>query len=138
MPEYRYNDRGVQRALADNEAPTYEFLVANGVEFVDQAPDNAGAHALGLSAKRENHCIWGKGQSLESPAGAGGTNLMRPLEASARKKGVKFLLNYHMDILFREKPDSGRSSASRQATPPRFCPGPRRPSRAFARTATST
>jgi hypothetical protein len=108
MPEYRYNDRGVQRALADNEAPTYEFLVANGVEFVDQTPDNSGGHAIGISAKRENHCIWGKGQSPESPAGAGGTTLMRPLEVSARKKGVKFLLNYHMDIIFREKPDSGR------------------------------
>ena len=47
MPDYRYNDRGVQRALADNEAPTYEFLVANGVEFVDQAPDNIGGHAHG-------------------------------------------------------------------------------------------
>src|SRR5471032_178583 len=28
MPEYRYNDRGVQRALADNSAQTYDFLVA--------------------------------------------------------------------------------------------------------------
>ncbi len=131
MPEYRYNDRGVQRALADNEAPTYEFLVANGVEFVDQAPDNNGAHALGLSAKRENHCIWGKGQSLESPAGAGGTNLMRPLEASARKKGVKFLLNYHMDVLFREKPDSGRVLGIQASYTPTILPGTTTPLKSF-------
>src|SRR5690606_945590 len=76
MPDYRYNDRGIQRALADNAAPAYEFLVENGVEFVDQPPDNSGAHATGLSAPREHHTIWGQGQSLESPAGAGGTSLM--------------------------------------------------------------
>jgi succinate dehydrogenase/fumarate reductase flavoprotein subunit len=131
MPEYRYNDRGVQRALAENEAATYEFLVANGVEFVDKAPDNAGGHAIGLSARRENHCIWGKGQSLESPAGAGGTNLMRPLEASARKKGVKFLLNYHMDAIFREKPDSGRVFGIMASYTPTVLPGSTTPLKSF-------
>lgn len=103
MPDYRYNDRAVQYALAHNEAPTFEFLLANGVKFVDQAPDNSGAHAVGISARREHHCVWSEGQSAESPAGAGGTDLMRGLENSAREKGVEFLLNYHMDELFREK-----------------------------------
>jgi hypothetical protein len=132
MPDYRYNDRGVQRALAENEAATYEFLVENGVEFVDKAPDNAGAHAVGLSARRENHCIWGKGQSLESPAGAGGTNLMRPLEASARKKGIKFLLNYHMDVIFREKPDSGRVLGIQASYSPTVLPGTSTPLKSFS------
>jgi len=131
MPEYRYNDRGVQRALADNEAPTYEFLAANGVEFVDQTPDNSGAHAVGLSAKRENHTIWGKGQNLESPAGAGGTTLMRPLEVSARKKGVKFLLNYHMDTLFREKTDSGKVLGIQASYTPTILPGTTTPLKSF-------
>lgn len=108
MPDYRFNDRAVQHALAVNEAPTFEFLLANGVKFVDQAPDNNGAHAVGISAKREHHTVWSEGQSAESPAGAGGTELMRGLEASARRKGVKFLLNYHMDSLFREKTLAGR------------------------------
>ncbi len=130
-PEYRYNDRGVQRALADNEVPTYEFLVANGVQFVDQAPDTQGGQTIGLSAKRQNHCIWGKGQSLESPAGAGGTNLMRPLEASARKKGVKFLLNYHMDVIFREKTDSGRVLGIQASYSPTILPGSTTPLKSF-------
>ena len=43
MPDYRYNDRAVQHALAFNMAPAFEFLLANGVPFVDQAPDNSGA-----------------------------------------------------------------------------------------------
>lgn len=123
MPEYRYNDRGIQRALADNSAPTYEFLVENGVEFVDQAPDNNGAHATGLSARREHHTIWGEGQSLESPAGAGGTSLMRPLEASAREKGVQFLMNYHMDVIYRESPTEGRVVGIKASYTPTILPG---------------
>lgn len=130
-PEYRYNDRGVQRALADNEAQTFEFLLANGVKFVDKAPDNDGAHAMGLSAKREHHCVWTKGQSLESPAGAGGTDLMRGLENSARSKGVKFLLNYHMDELFREEGEKGRVVGLRAHYSPRILPGTTSPLKSF-------
>ncbi len=131
MPEYRYNDRGVQRALADHEAENYEFLVENGVEFVDQVPDVRGGHAVGISAPRENHAIWRKGQSLESPAGAGGTSLIRPLEASARKKGVQFLLNYHMDVIFRETPTSGRILGIQASYTPTILPGTTSPLKSF-------
>ena len=123
MPDYRFNDRGVQRALADNAAPCFEFLVENGVEFVDQAPNNSGAHATGLSAPREAHTIWGEGQSLESPSGSGGTSLMRPLEASARAKGVQFLMNYHMDVIFREMPTAGRVLGIQTSYTPTILPG---------------
>jgi len=133
MPDYRYNDRGVQRALADNAAKNYDFLVANGVVFADRPPDNSGGHALGLSARRENHPIWDKGQSLESPAGGNGTSLMRPLEASARKKGVRFLLNYHMDAIFRETPDSGRVLGIQAGYSPTILPGTTTPLRSFRR-----
>ncbi len=131
MPEYRFNDRGVQRALADNEALNYEFLVENGVKFEEKSPDNSGGHAIGLSAKRENHCVWDKGQSLESPAGAGGTNLMRPLEASARKKGVRFLLNYHMDVIIREHPNAGRVLGIQASYSPTILPGATTPLKSF-------
>lgn len=131
MPDYRYNDRGVQRALADNAAKNYEFLVANGVVFADRPPDNRGGHAIGVSARRENHPIWDKGQSLESPSGGSGTSLIRPLEASARKKGVRFLLNYHMDAIFREKPDSGRVLGIQASYSPTILPGATTPLRSF-------
>ncbi|PKL09476.1 MAG: tat (twin-arginine translocation) pathway signal sequence [Spirochaetae bacterium HGW-Spirochaetae-7] len=131
MPEYRYNDPAVQRALADNMAPTFEFLLANGVGFEDKAPDNSGGHAIGISAKREHHCVWTKGQSAESPAGAGGTKLMRGLEDSARKKGVKFLLNYHMDTIFREKLDSGRVVGLQARYTPTILPGSTSPLKSF-------
>ncbi len=131
MPDYRYNDRGVQRALADNEAATYEFLVANGVRFEDQVPDVRGGHAIGVSAPRENHAIRDHVPGLESPTGSGGTNLMRPLEASARKKGVKFLLNYHMDVIFRETPTSGRVLGIQASYTPTILPGTTTPLKSF-------
>ena len=131
MPDYRYNDRGIQRALADNEALTFEFLVENGVVFADKAPDTQGGHAIGISAPRENHTLRDKKPSLESPSGSGGTNLMRPLEASARKKGVRFLLNYHMDVIFRETPSSGRVLGIKASYTPTILPGTTTPLRSF-------
>ena len=42
FPDYRYNDREIIRAFADNSAPTFEWLVAHGVVFIDRAPDTLG------------------------------------------------------------------------------------------------
>jgi hypothetical protein len=137
MPEYRYNDRGVQRALADHEAPAFEFLLENGVVFKDSAPGVSGGHAIGLSAPRENYAVWDKGQSAESPRGGGGTAIYRPLEASARKKGVKFLLHYHMDVIYREQPKSGRVLGIQASYQPRFLPGTNTPLRPFREDSTN-
>src|SRR5919197_1105959 len=100
-PDYRYNDRAIMRAFADHCAVTYEFLVANGVKFRNLPPDNVGAHSTGNSAPRENHAFWTDGAGLGSPSGRGGAGLVRPLEASPRAKGVKFLLHYKMTSLIR-------------------------------------
>ena len=101
-PDFRYNDRAIMRSFADHCATAFQFLLENGVEFADKAPDNHGASTTGNSAPRENHAIWTKAAGLESPNAANGTSIMRPLEASARKKGVKFLLNYKMTSILRE------------------------------------
>ena len=101
MPSYRYNDRDIVRAFADSNVATYDFLVANGVQFRDEPPDNAGGHDVGQSVPRLNHVSFTKGATPDnySPSGGRGTSFIRPLEASARKNGVRFLLNYHMDHL---------------------------------------
>jgi succinate dehydrogenase/fumarate reductase flavoprotein subunit len=108
-PDYRYNDRALMRAFADHCALTFEFLLANGVEFMDKAPDNHGASNTGNSAPRENHAFWTKGAGIESPNAAAGTGVIRPLEASARAKGVRFLLNYKMSSLIRESALDGKA-----------------------------
>jgi succinate dehydrogenase/fumarate reductase flavoprotein subunit len=130
-PDYRYNDREVMRAFADHCARTYEFLLANGVEFKDIAPDNQGAHTTGNSAPRENHTFWKKGAGLESPNARPGTGLIRPLEASARKKGVKFLLNYKMTTLIRETENSRRVIGVAAYYRPRIMPGTSTPLKSF-------
>jgi succinate dehydrogenase/fumarate reductase flavoprotein subunit len=130
-PDYRYNDRQVMRAFADHCAPTYEFLLENGVKFKETAPDNQGGHNLGNSAPRENHCFWTKGAGLESPNNRAGTGLIRPLEASARAKGVKFLLNYKMASMVRDKANTGRAIGITARYTPRIMPGHSTPLKSF-------
>ena len=79
-----------------------KFLIGNGVEFKPIPPDNQGGHSLGNSAPRENHAFWTDGAGYGSPNGRPGTGVIRPLENSARTKGVKFLLNYKMTGFVRE------------------------------------
>lgn len=133
-PDYRYNDRAVMRAFADHCAIAFEFLVENGVEFLDKAPDNHGASTTGNSAPRESHAFWTKGAGLESPNAAAGTGVMRPLEASAREKGVRFLLNYKMTGLIREPSSdehAGRVRGINARYTPRIMPGATVPLRSF-------
>jgi succinate dehydrogenase/fumarate reductase flavoprotein subunit len=117
FPDYRYNDKEVIRAYADNSAPTLEWLIAHGVVFVEKAPDTAGGHACGNSAPREHHAApmeWVQVQtgvtvSAERAATtSSGVGLIRPLEASARKLGVQIFLQHRMTSLIRERPLSGR------------------------------
>jgi succinate dehydrogenase/fumarate reductase flavoprotein subunit len=114
---YRYNDREIIRAFADNCAETFEWLVAHGVVFIEGPPDNRGAGATGNSAPRENHIAamaWvqfqnGKSQPPDKQAiTSTGIGLVRPLEAEARKLGVEILLETPMTSIIREGPLAGR------------------------------
>jgi len=117
FPDYRYNDREIIRTFADNSAPTFEWLVAHGVIFVDKAPDDFGGTSVGNSVPREMHSAvmdWPMVQTGK-PADpmiqkmlSSGNGLMRPLEAAAKKAGVQILLEYRMTAIFREQPSSGR------------------------------
>ncbi len=117
FPDYRYNDREVIRAFADHSPIVFEWLVAQGVVFVDQPPDSFGAGATGNSAPRENHAaimdwpmVQTGGQAPEDQRAKmySGNGLIRPLEATAAKKGVQVLLEHRMVGLHREHPKSGR------------------------------
>jgi succinate dehydrogenase/fumarate reductase flavoprotein subunit len=117
FPDYRYNDKEIIRAYADNSAPTFEWLVAHGVIFVEKAPDKAGGHACGNSAPREHHAApmaWTQVQTgVPVPEDRGsttssGVGLIRPLEATARKLGIQILLEHRMASIIRETPSSGR------------------------------
>jgi succinate dehydrogenase/fumarate reductase flavoprotein subunit len=133
-PDYRYNDRAIMRAFADHCAATYEFLEANGVKFKGIPPDNVGAHSTGNSAPRENHTFWTEGVGFASPAGRAGAGLVRPLEASARAKGVRFLMNYKMTSLIRATSVNGcpgRVVGMTAAYTPRILPGATTPLQSY-------
>jgi hypothetical protein len=117
FPDYRYNDREIIRAFADNSVPTFEFLVAHGVVFVDTPPDGFGGESVGNSVARENHAAIMDWPMVQTGAQADpsvratmstGNGLMRPLEAAAKKAGVEFALEHKVDTLYREHPNSGR------------------------------
>src|SRR3984957_12427878 len=117
FPDYRYNDKEIIRAFADNCAATCEWLMKHGVVFVDKAPDNAGAHATGNSAPRENHAApmqWPQMQTGvpvapdKQATTSSGIGFVRPVEASARKLGAQILLEHRMTGIVRENQNSGR------------------------------
>ena len=117
FPDYRYNDKEIIRAFADNSGATCDWLVAHGVIFVDKTPDNAGAHATGNSAPRENHAApmqWPQMQTGvpiapdKQATTSAGIGFVRPMEAAARKLGAQILLQHRMTSIVRENQNSGR------------------------------
>jgi succinate dehydrogenase/fumarate reductase flavoprotein subunit len=116
-PDYRYNDREVVRAFADNAARTCEWLIAHGVVFMDIAPGAFDAVSCGNSAPRSMYAasmnwpnvLTGKPLDPEYQSViATGAGLMRPLQAAAEKVGVQILLEHRMTTIYREKPNAGR------------------------------
>ncbi len=61
-PDYRYNDKEIIRAFADNCAQTFEFLVENGVKFVKDVPTAAPAArtAIRCRARCTSPCSIGR------------------------------------------------------------------------------
>jgi hypothetical protein len=116
FPDYRFNDREIIRAFADNCAKTCEFLIGHGVVFVDKPPDKLGGTSVGNSIPREMHAApmdWPLIQTGQ-PAPpdkrttmSTGNGLMHPLAAAARKAGVEILLKHRMTAIHREAPRSG-------------------------------
>ena len=96
--EFRFGDRDLIRMWADENAPTFEFLLENGVIFNDVAPSivNGGTIPRLFVAKPYSDNL------NETINGSPGSGLVRHLEASARKKGVTFLLRHKMTQLLRE------------------------------------
>jgi succinate dehydrogenase/fumarate reductase flavoprotein subunit len=117
FPDYRYNDRELIRAFADNSAPSFEWLVAHGVVFIDRPTDNFGGISIGNSVPREMHSAamnWPMvqtGKPVDPTVQATtstGNGLMRPLEVAAKKAGVQILLEHKMTSILREGSGSGR------------------------------
>ena len=101
---YRYGDRDLVRVWADENTPTWEFLIENGVKFNDVKPEvvNGGSVPRLFIAQVYSDDL------KETINGRAGSGLVRPLEKSARSKGVTFLLRHKLTGIVRESPSSGR------------------------------
>jgi hypothetical protein len=114
-PPYRYNDREIIRAFADNSVAAFEFLLAHGVKVIDRKPNNVG-HEIGVSVLRTMQidvADWpmvhtGQPADPSDPEIRAGSGLMRPLAAAAVKAGVDILLEHRMTAIHREARNSGR------------------------------
>ena len=103
FPPYRYNDREIIRAFADNSVPTFEFLLAHGVKVIDRKPNSVG-HEIGASSLRTMQISvedWpmvhtGGPAAPDDDEIRAGAGLIRPLEAAARKAGIEILLEHRM------------------------------------------
>jgi urocanate reductase len=103
-PEFRHADRDLVRVWADENVATFEFLIENGVVFNDEAPSivNGGSVPRLFVTKRFSDNL------NETINGRAGSGLVRHLEASARAKGVTFLLRHKLTSILRESPSTGR------------------------------
>jgi succinate dehydrogenase/fumarate reductase flavoprotein subunit len=115
FPPYRYNDREIIRAFADNSVAAFEFLLAHGVKVTDRHPNKVG-HEIGNSALRTMQISvedWpmvhtGGPANPDDDEIRAGAGLIRPLEAAARKAGIDIMLGHRMTAIHREAPKSGR------------------------------
>ncbi len=102
-PESVFSDRELIRAFADENVATYNFLIDNGVSF----GSIWGPVTADRTSRRPVTRIWPNPEE-EVRRGAAGSGLIRPLERSAREKGVQILLRQRMTKIHREEQYSGR------------------------------
>src|SRR6516165_7408689 len=115
FPPYRYNDREIIRAFADNSVAAFDFLLAHGVRVIDRPMNNIG-HEIGVSVQRTMQidvADWpmvhtGKPADPNDPEIRAGAGLIRPLEVAGRKAGVEILLEHRMTAIHRAAPRDGR------------------------------
>src|SRR2546425_10477796 len=106
-PASRYSDRDIVRKFADENAATFEFLLAHGVQFTGR--EEAGGGASTNAGRTYQTVEWHIPSQVMAPhRGRNGSGLVRRLEESARKAGVQILLKHSMTKIIRENPLSGR------------------------------
>ncbi len=104
--ESRYSDRDLIRVFADENVPTFDFLIENGVEFIEKpirSPDASRVDRIFVT--KEWHI---PSQVIAPRRNRNGSGLVRRLEESARKKGVQIFLKHKMTSIVREKHNAGR------------------------------
>ncbi len=128
VPIARYNIREVVRGAANSHPAAFEFLLENGWVHLDDTTlrGDAGSYLQGgTGADSVPRTITTDPEGWTEPAlsSTPGIGLTRPLEVSARKKGVQFIMNHHMDKIFRDEDGTGPVVGVQASYSPRMVPG---------------
>jgi succinate dehydrogenase/fumarate reductase flavoprotein subunit len=98
--ESRYSDRDLVRTFAGQNVATWDFLIENGVEFIEKAikpPDASTVDRIYVTKE------WHIPSEVIAPHhNRNGSGLVRPLAESARRKGAQILLKHKMIGIVRE------------------------------------
>src|SRR6266853_1149884 len=90
----RYNDRDLVRMFADECVPTFQFLLDNGVTFIEKPIVTPDASTVPRGFVTHE---WHIPSEVVAPRrNRNGSGLVRRLAKSARNKGVKILLKHEM------------------------------------------
>ena len=115
--ESRYSDRDLVRVFADENVSTYQFLLDNGVEFIEKPIGPVDASTLPrIFVTKEWHI---PAEVVAPHRARNGSGLVRRLTESARKKGATILLKHRMTRIIREQPMAGRVLGIEVKTPDR-------------------
>jgi succinate dehydrogenase/fumarate reductase flavoprotein subunit len=102
----RYSDRDLVRVFADENVATFNFLIENGITFIENP---IGPEAASTVKRTFVTHEWPNKAELIAPGrGRNGSGLVRNLAQSARKKGAEILLQHKMTGIVRENRNSGR------------------------------
>ena len=102
----RYNDRDLVRVFAKECVPTFQFLLDNGVTFIEKpivTPDAATVPRVFVT--HEWHV---PGEVIAPRCNRNGSGLVRRLAESARRKGVQILLKHEMTQIVRDRGKGGK------------------------------
>lgn len=124
-----YNDRDFERAITNVMPEVYDYIQDKGVIVLDKEPES---FAAGGWNGCDSVARWTY-PDAETEGWVGmfdkddtGRGISRPLERSAREQGIQFLMNYHMDKLFREE-NGGRVYGLEASYTPHIFPGETEP-----------
>jgi hypothetical protein len=114
----RYNIREVVRGAANVHAEAFEFLLENGWVHLDDSTLRGQGDVDSVSRTITTDQTGWTEPPVSNTAGIG---LTRPLEVSARNKGAQFIMNHHMDKIYRG--DDGVVVGIQASYTPRIPPG---------------
>lgn len=127
----RYNDREYTRSIANTMVETYNWIMDNGVKTLDVEPMVRAYYRDGGndgdSVGRMTYVDASDWENTYTGTEAAGIGISRPLEQTLREEGAEFLLNYHMDKVYREDIFDGRVTGIQASYTPTILPGETEP-----------